>query len=69
MLRRFLTVGRYMMEEAEREYNIKDGDKHDFDYRVGRIRHAILDNCADKFQIKGYKETMMRFTNFVIYLP
>ena len=55
ILRRFLTIGRYMMEEAEKEYSIKDGDKHDFDYRVGRIRHAILDNCADRFQIKGYK--------------
>lgn len=54
ILRRFLTVGRCMVEEAEKEYNIPDGDKHDFDYRVGRIRHRILDNLADRFAIKTY---------------
>ncbi len=54
MLRRFLTIGRCMIEEAEAEYNIKDGDKHDFDYRIGRIRHTILDNLADRFSIKTY---------------
>jgi hypothetical protein len=54
LLRRFLTIGRCMIEEAEQEYSIKDGDKHDFDYRIGRIRHTILDNLADKFSIKTF---------------
>ena len=54
LLRRFLTIGRYMVEEAESEYSIPDGDKHDFDYRIGRIRHTILDNLADRFNIKSF---------------
>jgi 1-acyl-sn-glycerol-3-phosphate acyltransferase len=48
LLRRFLTVGRVMLEEAEAEYNIPPASQNDFDYRVGRVRHAILDNVAHR---------------------
>lgn len=54
LLRRFLTVGRVMLEEAEKYYKIAPGSETDWDYRVGRIRHAILDNIADRFEIQGY---------------
>jgi 1-acyl-sn-glycerol-3-phosphate acyltransferase len=48
ILRRFLTVGKYMLLEAEEEYKIKEADKNDFDYRIGRVRHQILDDLAKK---------------------
>ncbi|MCR9143909.1 MAG: 1-acyl-sn-glycerol-3-phosphate acyltransferase [bacterium] len=51
LLRRFLTVGRVMVEEAEAEYKISAASEGDFDYRIGRIRHAILDNVAEKLGV------------------
>ncbi len=50
IVHRFLSVGKRMIEREEREYNIQiDPDKiEDFDYRLGRMRHAILDNIALK---------------------
>ena len=56
LLRRFLTVGRVLLEEAEAEYGIPTGALEDFDYRVGRVRHAILDNVAEKLGLlsSGY---------------
>ncbi|MEM7180251.1 MAG: 1-acyl-sn-glycerol-3-phosphate acyltransferase [Spirochaetota bacterium] len=56
LLRRFFTVGRYLVEEAEYEYKIKTPRKHDFDYRIGRVRHAILDNIAEKINAPNYKK-------------
>jgi len=56
LLRRFLTVGRYLLQHAESAYNVSVKDEKDFDYRVGRVRHAILDNVADKLQISDYKK-------------
>jgi len=58
LLRRFLTIGRILLEKAEKEYKIQPEIEKGWDYRIGRIRHQILDNIADKFNIKGYnKET------------
>ncbi|GIX41567.1 MAG: hypothetical protein KatS3mg129_1300 [Leptospiraceae bacterium] len=54
LLRRFLTIGRILLEEAERIYNIKPEKEKGWDYRIGRVRHQILDNIANKFHIKGY---------------
>lgn len=56
LLRRFLTVGRYLVEEAEYQYKIQSPRKHDFDYRIGRVRHAILDNIADTIGAPNYKK-------------
>jgi hypothetical protein len=56
LLRRFLTVGRNILQHAESMYNVSVKDDKDFDYRVGRVRHAILDNVADKLGIKDYKK-------------
>ncbi|TGL57170.1 1-acyl-sn-glycerol-3-phosphate acyltransferase [Leptospira ognonensis] len=56
LLRRFLTVGRVLMEEAEREYQITyDGEK-DYQFRVGAIRHAALNRAGDKLGIPFHKE-------------
>ncbi|MBE7439936.1 MAG: 1-acyl-sn-glycerol-3-phosphate acyltransferase [Spirochaetales bacterium] len=46
LLRRFLTVGRVLLENAERDYRIPPGAEHDYEYRVGRARHAALDAAA-----------------------
>ncbi|MBX7058435.1 MAG: 1-acyl-sn-glycerol-3-phosphate acyltransferase [Leptospirales bacterium] len=54
LLRRFLTIGRRMLEEAEAEYKIQPGNKHDFDFRIGRVRHAILDGVADRLGAPNY---------------
>ncbi len=54
ILRRFLTIGRILLEQLEEEYNIEVKDPDDFDYRVGRVRHALLDDVADKLQVHGY---------------
>lgn len=50
ILRRFMTVGKYMLLEAEETYNIKDAESHDFDFRIGRVRHEILNRLADKIK-------------------
>ncbi len=53
LLRRFLTVGRVLLEGAEAEYNIPRAAEQDFDYRAGRVRHAILDGAAEKIGMPG----------------
>jgi hypothetical protein len=52
LLRRFLTVGRLLMEDAEREYGIQYDTEKDYFYRVGAIRHAALNRAAEKLGIK-----------------
>ncbi|MBR31862.1 MAG: 1-acyl-sn-glycerol-3-phosphate acyltransferase [Spirochaetaceae bacterium] len=54
LLRRFLTIGRILLEKAEQEYQIPLEPQKGFDFRIGRLRHRILDGIADKFQIKNY---------------
>ena len=54
LLRRYLYFGKVLLEQAEREYRIPPASKGDFDYRIGRVRHAILDNVADKLNAKNY---------------
>jgi hypothetical protein len=53
-LRRMLTVGKYMLLEAEEEYGIKDAESNDFDFRIGRVRHTILDKLALKLHPANY---------------
>jgi len=54
LLRRFLHFGKVLLEKAEADYAIPAASSNDFDYRVGRIRHAILDKIAEKFKAKNY---------------
>ncbi|MFN3604762.1 MAG: lysophospholipid acyltransferase family protein [Leptonema sp. (in: bacteria)] len=56
LLRRFLTIGRVLLENAEKEYQITPEVDKGWDYRIGRIRHQILDNIAEKLNIQGYKK-------------
>ncbi|TGL62204.1 1-acyl-sn-glycerol-3-phosphate acyltransferase [Leptospira ognonensis] len=58
IVHRFLSVGKRMIEREEREYGLHiEADKlEDFDYRLGRMRHAILDNIADKAKIPKWEK-------------
>jgi hypothetical protein len=56
LLRRFLTVGRILMEDAEREYGIHYDTEKDYNFRVGAIRHAALNRAADKLGIQFSEE-------------
>ncbi|WP_411824516.1 lysophospholipid acyltransferase family protein [Leptospira sp. 'Mane'] len=48
LLRRFLTVGRVLLEETEYELGVGKADIEgkDFDYRLGRARHTALNQAA-----------------------
>ncbi|TGL15449.1 1-acyl-sn-glycerol-3-phosphate acyltransferase [Leptospira meyeri] len=54
LLRRFLTVGRVMLEETEFELGIPRAETEgkDFDYRLGRARHTALNLAASILNVK-----------------
>ncbi|HMX55540.1 MAG TPA: 1-acyl-sn-glycerol-3-phosphate acyltransferase [Leptospiraceae bacterium] len=54
LLRRFLAVGRVMLEKAEKDYGVPMASEKDYDYRVGRVRHVILDNVAERLGLTSY---------------
>ena len=54
LLRRFLTIGRVILERSELQYGIAPGAEKDYDYRLGRVRHVILDGVADRMEAPGY---------------
>jgi hypothetical protein len=58
LLRRFLTVGRVLLEETEFELGVPkaDIDGKDFDYRLGRARHTALNQAANILKVK-FKDT------------
>ncbi|MBI3394758.1 MAG: 1-acyl-sn-glycerol-3-phosphate acyltransferase [Spirochaetia bacterium] len=56
LLRQFLMVGRVLLEQTEREYGIEPDNTADFDFRIGRVRHQILDNVARSMDIKNYNK-------------
>ncbi len=56
LLHRFLTVGRYLLEQAERDYGIEKSPDRDFDYRIGRLRHAMLDGIAQRLGVSPYEK-------------
>lgn len=55
ILHRFLTIGRYLLEKVEKDYNLEKSANHDFDFRIGRVRHAMLDGIADKLGLQNYE--------------
>ncbi|MCB1173762.1 MAG: 1-acyl-sn-glycerol-3-phosphate acyltransferase [Leptospiraceae bacterium] len=56
LLRQFLMVGRLLLEQAEERYDLDcPSDKvADFDFRIGRLRHRILDNVWRKLETANY---------------
>lgn len=58
LLRQFLMVGRLLLEQAEKEYDIDvpEDKVEDFDFRIGRVRHRILDNIWRHLEIPHYNK-------------
>ncbi len=56
LLRRFLTVGRVILENAEREYGITQVVDKDYNFRVGRVRHEALNRAGQKLELKFTEE-------------
>ena len=54
LLERFLEFGKNLLELTEREYGISTGAEGDFDERVERIRHVILDRAAETLDARDY---------------
>lgn len=54
LLRRFLYIGRVLLERAEPEYRVPPASSRDYDYRLGRLRHAILDQINERFRFPSY---------------
>lgn len=54
ILHRFLTIGRVLLEKAEKDYQVEVSPDKDFDYRVGRLRHAMLDAIARRLKVNPY---------------
>lgn len=48
ILRRFLTIGRVILEQTEASYQLKPEPDMDYEYRIGRLRHVVLDRAAKK---------------------
>lgn len=55
-LRRFLTIGRVLLEQFENDYGIASDNSKDYNYRAGRVRHAALNNAAEKLGIHFSEE-------------
>ncbi|MCK6382314.1 MAG: 1-acyl-sn-glycerol-3-phosphate acyltransferase [Leptospiraceae bacterium] len=57
LLRRYLAIGKVLLEKAEKDYSIKETSSNDYEYRIGRVRHAILDSVANRYNIKNYDKS------------
>ena len=73
LLRRFLMVGRVITEQAEAQYNLPVSGDMDWDFRVGRLRHAMLDGIAGLLQLARYDKSAdaimkLRFLTAVVEL-
>ncbi|MCX8000201.1 MAG: hypothetical protein N3A69_14805 [Leptospiraceae bacterium] len=51
LLRRFLYVGRILLENAEEEYNLNSANES-IEFRIGRVRHAALNRAAENIGIQ-----------------
>ncbi len=54
IVERFQSIGRILIEKEEREYGIVPGENMDYNYRLGKLRHTILDNVAEKLKLSRY---------------
>ncbi|MCE9499754.1 MAG: 1-acyl-sn-glycerol-3-phosphate acyltransferase [Leptospira sp.] len=56
VVHRLLSVGKRLVERAEKEFHVRVKEDESFDFRVGHLRHAILNNIAEKIEIKKWNE-------------
>ncbi|MDX1959100.1 MAG: 1-acyl-sn-glycerol-3-phosphate acyltransferase [Leptospiraceae bacterium] len=52
LLRRFLMIGRILLENVEREFGIDYEPEKPMDYRIGRVRHAVLNKAGEGLGIQ-----------------
>ncbi len=53
---RLLSIGKRLVERAEKQFGIIPDETQTFDYRIGRLRHRILDNVAETVALKKYNK-------------
>ncbi|WCL48421.1 lysophospholipid acyltransferase family protein [Leptospira sp. GIMC2001] len=56
IVHRFLSIGKKLVEKEEREYGIVPEEGQDFDYRLGKLRHTILDNISLKIDLPKFDQ-------------
>ena len=56
IIHRLSSIGKRVIERAEREFGIIPEESQTFDYRVGRLRHHILDTVAETVGLKKYNK-------------
>lgn len=54
IVERFQLVGRAIIERTEREFGVEPEPDKDFNFRLGRLRHVILDSIASRLQLSKY---------------
>ncbi len=57
LLRRFLMIARILMERVESEYKLEVTPDMDWDFRTGRLRHAMLDGVADRLNMTRFDKS------------
>lgn len=53
---RLLSIGKQMILENEKQFGITPEDSQSFDYRIGQLRHKILNFVADSVGLKKFNK-------------
>jgi Acyltransferase len=56
IVHRLLSIGKRLVERAEAEFGIVPKPDESFDYRIGKLRHTILDYVVEVTGIKNYNK-------------
>lgn len=56
IVHRLLSIGKRLVERAEKQFAIVPDENQTFDYRIGRLRHRILDTVAETVGLKKYNK-------------
>jgi hypothetical protein len=56
VIERLYQIGASLMEIKEQEYGVPVENDKDFDYRIGRLRHYLLDLVAQTANLKKYNK-------------
>lgn len=56
VVHRLLSIGKRLVEKAEKEFGIIPENDQSFDYRIGKLRHTILNYVADTTGIKNFNK-------------
>ena len=56
IVHRLLSIGKRLVERAEKQFGIIPDESQTFDYRIGALRHRILDIVAETTALKKYNK-------------